>query len=178
MYEASITQLLKEIEIIQQKNDREETHEELLQKQKNFYRDILKDFIAVFDKYEQKVTAMYTEMGVKEEAHHIEMKAIMQAEIQEERQARMQAEMEAKQARMEAKQARMEAKQARMQAEMQAKQAEMQAKVQEEIQARMENLERLLMASMALPQNQATASDASDNETAAATGYSFFPAGR
>ncbi len=36
----------------------------------------------------------------------------------------------------------------------------------------------LRTSSVVLPQNQATASDASDNETAAATGYSFFPAGR
>jgi hypothetical protein len=132
LYETSVAQLLEGIEIIQQANDEKEDHDQILQAYRELYRVFLKDFTAVYEKYEQKVTAMYKEMEVQMKEHHAEVQMYH--------------------------------------AEVQMHYAKAEAKMQE--------WERQFRARMALPQNQATASDASDNETAAATGYSFFPAGR
>jgi phytoene dehydrogenase-like protein len=86
LYETSIAQLLAEIEIIQQANYREEDHEEILQAYREFCREFLKDFTAVYENYEKKVTAIYKEMEVQMKEHHAEIKtryAEAEAKMQE-----------------------------------------------------------------------------------------------
>ena len=74
LYKTSIAQLLAEIEIIQQANYRAEDHEEILQAYREFCREFLKDFTAVYENYEKKVTAIYKEMEVQMKEHHAEIK--------------------------------------------------------------------------------------------------------
>jgi hypothetical protein len=110
---------------------------EILYADREFCREFLKDFTAVYENYEKKVTAIYKEMEVQMKEHHAKIKT-HHAKIKTiyvEAEARMGAD-------------------------------------RDEVRARMEKLERLLMTSMAPQQNQAAASD---SETAA-TSYSFFPA--
>ncbi|RDH39869.1 MAG: hypothetical protein CFE62_006800 [Candidatus Aquirickettsiella gammari] len=76
LYKTSIAQLLAEIEIIQQANYRAEDHEEILQAYREFCREFLKDFTAVYENYEKKVTAIYKEMEVQMKEHHAEIKTI------------------------------------------------------------------------------------------------------
>ncbi len=86
LYKTSIAQLLAEIEIIQQANYREEDHEEILQAYREFCREFLKDFTAVYENYEKKVTAIYKEMEVQMKEHHAEIKtryAEAEAKMQE-----------------------------------------------------------------------------------------------
>jgi hypothetical protein len=86
LYKTSIAQLLAEIEIIQQANYRAEDHEEILQAYREFCREFLKDFTAVYENYEKKVTAIYKEMEVQMKEHHAEIKtryAEAEAKMQE-----------------------------------------------------------------------------------------------
>ncbi|MFM2322908.1 MAG: hypothetical protein RLZZ225_1061, partial [Pseudomonadota bacterium] len=166
-YETSVTQLLEGIEIIQQSNDEKEDHEQILQAYRELYRVFLKDFTAVYEKYEQKVTAMYKEMEEQMKAHHADIKA-HHAEVQ----------MYHAEVQMHHAGVQMYHDEVQMyHDDIKAHHAEVQMHYAK-AEAKMQEWERQFMARMALPQNQATASDASDNETAAATGYSFFPAGR
>ncbi|RDH39870.1 MAG: hypothetical protein CFE62_006805 [Candidatus Aquirickettsiella gammari] len=160
LYETSIAQLLAEIERIQQANHREGQREEMLQKHRDFYRDILKDFNAVYEEYEQKITAMYQEMEVREEIHHAKIKT-------------HHANIKTHHAKIKTHHAKIKTHHAKIKTIYVEAEARMGAD-RDEAREKMQELERLFKARMGLPQNQAAASD---SETAG-TSYSFFPVRR